>query len=126
MQTLPLARCVLAVVLFSLLPSFAVAALMLAEAPPAIFPGQEVANYLADKSINYWFLTLAGIAIGSWTWIAKWLIQQLEAQRAVNAATTDKLVRYMEEDHSKTLVVMQQVTAILSEVVKRMEAPKTP
>jgi len=105
--------------------------LLMAESPlSGALPGGDVASQLADKSLAYWFITLAVFSIGSWTYIVKWLISQLESQRQANAAAaaetaaaTAKLIEYMSRDHAavatltaNTLDVLRQVTDILSRV----------
>lgn len=116
---LPLIRLTAAVIALSVLPSVCGASILLAQAPGLPYEG--AVNALADKNMNYWFLALAAIAIASWSFIAKWLLNQLESQREANAALVTKLVNYMEVDHAKTLVVMDSVTKILADVVKKLD-----
>jgi hypothetical protein len=115
----PLIRSTAAVIALSVLPSFMGWALLLAQAPG--LPYDSTVSALADKNMNYWFLALAAIAIASWSFIAKWLLNQLESQREANAQLVTKLVNYMEVDHAKTLVVMDSVTKILADVVKKLD-----
>src|SRR4051812_41785985 len=60
----------------------------------------DVAEKLGDKSMATWFLALAVVAIGSWTWVFKWMITQLDAQRAANAALVDKLLEAHKTENS--------------------------
>ena len=78
-------------------------------------------NYLANKNIAYWFLALAAISIASWWFIVRWLLNQLESQRSVNANVTNKLIAYMEGDHSKMLVVSEKVLLVMDKVLERLE-----
>lgn len=80
-----------------------------------------IADELHDKSMAYWFIVLAVIAIGSWTWVFKWMVNQLEQQRAANAELTKSLVGYMEKDHAGTLQALQANTTILSQVVEKLK-----
>lgn len=112
----------LAVMAMSLLPSVAVAGIILAQAPgtPLGTPF-EVADRLADKNMSYWFICLAVVAIGSWSFIAKWLINQLEGQRKTNAELVDRLVNYMSADHARTIVVAETVTTTLARLVEKLD-----
>lgn len=74
---------------------------------------------LSSRSMAYWFLALAAIAIASWTWIVKWLISQLDSQRAANTATTEKLISYMEKDHADMREIMGRTTEVLDRVLQQ-------
>jgi fructose-specific phosphotransferase system IIC component len=95
----------------ALLPTIALGAagagvhIITADASSA-FPYAGAVEALADKSMAYWFLALAGLAIGSWTWIVKWLIKQLEDQRAAHANTQNQLINFMEKDHADMRLIM--------------------
>lgn len=121
-QPLTSMRCILAVLLIVLLPSIALASLA-AIVPPTLAQAGNLLDptLLADKNMNYWFLALAGITIGSWTFTAKWLLQQLESQRSANTELVNKLVGYMEKDHSQTLLAMNTSAAILAQVVDKLD-----
>lgn len=89
----------------------------------AQIPSSEIAATLADKSMAYWFVTLAVVAIGSWTWIFKWLIAQLDSQRKANSEAQQQTIAYMSQDHAavaaltaNTIDVLRQVTEILGQV----------
>lgn len=97
---------------------------ILAQIPSGVL---ETANQLQDKSIAYWFLVLAGIAIASWTYIFKWMISQLESQRTAHTAATDKLVDYMTKDHTsltqildKTIDALDRTSVVLDNAIKKI------
>lgn len=122
MKCAPVLQRVAAVIALSVLPSICGWSLLVAQ--PIPIPYEGAIHALADKNMNYWFLALAAIAIASWSFIAKWLLNQLESQRAANAELVTKLVNYMEVDHAKTLVVMDSVTKILAQVVEKLNGPQ--
>jgi hypothetical protein len=102
--------------------SGSVAFSMLAQTPiPLPIPGGQVVDHLADKSIAYWFLALAAIAIASWTWILKWMIAQLEGQRTANSEATTRLITYMERDHGQMIAAMTTTAETNKKVVEVME-----
>lgn len=115
-------RMIRAIIAFSLLPSvagfFLLSAHAIAEGSPLPIPlpYAETVEHLAGQSVAYWFLALAAISIFSWTWILKWIINQLEQQRAANAEITARLLTYMERDHADMKGVLVQVTAVLQQV----------
>jgi hypothetical protein len=108
---------VLAVMVVCLLPGVAIASAVmaipiLADISSVMPYGSEV-ELLAGKNIAYWFLTLAGVSIASWTWIVKWLISQLEAQRGANAQMVEKLLASKDEDkHELRELLARTVTAL--------------
>ncbi len=107
----------LAILLIALLPSVALGAVGVAT---GAIPFQPEVDYLADKNIAYWFLALAAIAIASWSFIVRWLLNQLESQRIVNADVTNKLIAYMEGDHAKMIVVTEKVLLVMDKVLEGM------
>lgn len=86
-------------------------AMMVAQVPSPI---TGTADQLVGKSLAYWLLTLAGIAIASWTWIFKWLINQLELQRQAHAETTKQLIEFMRQDHTATATMLASTQATLA------------
>jgi hypothetical protein len=111
-------RLTLAILLVALLPSVALGAVGVAA---GAIPFQSEVDYLANKSIGYWFLALAAIAIASWSFIVRWLLNQLESQRMVNADVTNKLIAYMEGDHAKMIVVTEKVLLVMDKVLERLD-----
>jgi hypothetical protein len=111
-------RLTLAILLVALLPSFALGAVGVAS---GAIPFQPDVEYLANKNIAYWFLALAAISIASWSFIVRWLLNQLESQRNVNADVTNKLIAYMEGDHAKMIVVTEKVLLVMDKVLDRLE-----
>ena len=107
----------------TLLPAVAfgsgAAAYTIAQTP---VPGGAAVDFLADKSLTYWFLTLAAIAIASWTWILKWLIGQLESQRTAHSATQDKLLDYMGKDRVQILQSINDNAATTKKLIEVLEA----
>lgn len=85
---------------------------MLADA--ALIPYGAEVEFLAGKNIAYWFLTLAGVSIASWTWIVKWLIKQLEAQRDSNAQLVQTLLTAKEKEN-------QELRELLTRTVTALE-----
>ena len=116
-------RLTLAILLVALLPSVALGAVGVAT---GAIPLQPEIDYLANKNIAYWFLALAAIAIASWSFIVRWLLNQLESQRMVNADVTDKLIAYMEGDHAKMIVVTEKVLLVMDKVLERMNQRDVP
>src|SRR5947207_2364566 len=112
-------RLTLAILLVAILPSVALGAVGVAA---GAIPFQPEVEYLANKNIAYWFLALAAIAIASWSFIVRWLLNQLESQRTVNADVTNKLIAYMEGDHAKMIVVTEKVLLVMDKVLERMNA----
>ena len=112
-------RLTLAILLVALLPSVALGAVGLAT---GAIPFESEVDYLANKNIAYWFLALAAIAIASWSFIVRWLLNQLESQRMVNADVTNKLIAYMEGDHAKMIVVTEKVLLVMDKVLEGMNA----
>ena len=111
-------RLTLAILLVALLPSVALGAVGVAS---GAIPFQSDVEYLANKNIAYWFLALAAISIASWSFIVRWLLNQLESQRNVNADVTNKLIAYMEGDHAKMIVVTEKVLLVMDKVLARLD-----
>ena len=116
-------RLTLAILLVAVLPSVALGAVGVAS---GAIPFQPEVDYLANKNIAYWFLALAAIAIASWSFIVRWLLNQLESQRTVNADVTNKLIAYMEGDHAKMIVVTEKVLLVMDKVLERLDARGVP
>ena len=112
-------RLTIAILLVALLPSIALGAVGVAT---GAIPFQSEVDYLAEKNVAYWFLALAAISIASWSFIVRWLLNQLESQRAVNSDVTTKLIAYMEGDHAKMLVVTEKVLLVMDKVLARLDA----
>ncbi|MEQ1862010.1 MAG: hypothetical protein ABMA13_18990 [Chthoniobacteraceae bacterium] len=112
-------RLTLAILLVAVLPSIALGAVGVAT---GAIPFEPAVEYLANKNIAYWFLALAAIAIASWSFIVRWLLNQLESQRNVNADVTNKLIAYMEGDHAKMIVVTEKVLLVMDKVLERLDA----
>ena len=110
-------RLTLAILLVAVLPSVAIGAVGVASGAILFQPEVE---YLAGKSMAYWFLALAAVAIASWSFIVRWLLNQLESQRTVNADVTNKLIAYMEGDHAKMIVVTEKVLLVMDRVLERL------
>ena len=127
MSKFKLVQLVAGIITLVLLPSVAVGASSAAIAILAdlevvnAIPGLREAEMLGDKSVSYWFIALAAIAILSWTWIVKWLIHQLEQQRTANAELTKSLVEYLAKDHAGTLQALTQNSLILERVVDKLK-----
>jgi hypothetical protein len=111
-------RLTIAILLVALLPSIALGSVGVAS---GAIPFQTDVEYLANKNIAYWFLALAAISIASWSFIVRWLLNQLESQRMVNADVTNKLITYMEGDHAKMIVVTEKVLLVMDKVLARMD-----
>lgn len=87
--------------------------------PPGV---AEAAGHLADKSMAYWFISLAIVAAISWTWIVKWIINQLEQQRAANVELNTKLLGYVSNDHTNSQVALQRVASALEANTRVLES----
>ena len=112
-----------AILLIALLPAVALGAVGIAA---GAIPFQSEVEYLANKNIAYWFLALAAIAIASWSFIVRWLLNQLESQRTVNAEVTSKLIGYMEGDHTKMIAVTEKVLLVMDKVLERLDRRPLP
>lgn len=110
-----------AVVAVTLLPSIAVGSMVLASNVIAQIPAKEIVDDLANRNLAYWFVTLAVVSIGSWTWIVRWLLGQLEGQRSSNVETNKLLIGYMERDHSDMRAVLTRTTDVLERALARLE-----
>src|SRR5690349_4746068 len=93
-------RTIFALLALVLLPAIAAGSTIQAIAD-ATLPPQAVADHLADKNMAYWFVTLAVVSIGSWTWVFKWVLGQLDSQRVLNAEVQKQLIEYMRNDHAQ-------------------------
>src|SRR5436309_15127032 len=113
-------RLTLAILLVAVLPSIALGAVGIATGS---IPFQPEVDYLANKNITDWFLAPAAIAIASWSFIVRWLLNQLESQRIVNADVTNKLIAYMEGDHANMIVVTEKVLLVMDKVLDGMGRP---
>ncbi len=111
-------RLTIALLLVALLPSIALGAVGVAT---GAIPFQPEVDYLAEKNVAYWFLALAAVSIASWSFIVRWLLNQLESQRAVNSDVTTKLIAYMEGDHAKMIVVTEKVLLVMDKVLERLD-----
>jgi len=80
---------------------------------------QNLVSELSTKSVAYWFVALAAVTITSWTWIVKWLINQLDSKRKTNAELTATLLESMKNDHSETKVLLAVTKEVLSKLAKQ-------
>lgn len=111
----------LATIVAVLLPSVSAGATVVAVTLLSVadtIPYAGVVDDLSSRSMAYWFLALAAIAIASWTWIVKWLISQLDSQRSANSETTAKLIAYMEKDHADMRAIMGRTNEVLDRVLQ--------
>ncbi len=113
------AKPIAAIVLVALLPGVAAASILTALL--AQIPGADMVEQLATRNVSYWFISLAVVAITSWSFIVKWLLKQLELQRAANQDTTTKLIGYMERDHSAMVKALSDVSAVQERTVLALE-----
>lgn len=61
--------------------------------------------------------TISAVAIGSWTWIFKWMVNQLELQRQAHATAQSELIKYMKDDHTLLVTTNQQLVTTLARVM---------
>lgn len=72
-----------------------------------------VGKELGDKSMATWFVALGVIAIGSWFYVFKLTIGQLDQQRAANADLVKQIISGHEADnHDLKELLREAVTAI--------------
>lgn len=83
----------------------------------ATIPFSEEVERLSSKNISYWFITLAAIAIGSWSFMGRLLLKQLSEQRDANAALTESLIAFLKGDRMETQRVVTECTNVMSQVV---------
>lgn len=110
-----------AVVAVTLLPSIAIGSAAIATNVLAQIPGKEIVDDLATRNLAYWFVALAVVSIASWTWIVRWLLGQLEGQRAAYIETNKLLISYMERDHSDMRAVLGRTSEVLERALARLE-----
>lgn len=113
----------LGIIAVILLPSVAIGAMALAANVGQLgpLPARELIDDLSTRNLAYWFITLAVVSIGSWTWIVRWLLGQLESQRASNIETNKMLIGYMERDHADMRTVLGRTTEVLERALHRIE-----
>lgn len=74
---------------------------------------------LANKSVSYWLVALALFSISSWTFIVRWLLNQLMEQRAASTKATSELISYMKEDRTNQMILMTKVSALLEKLTNK-------
>lgn len=109
-----------------LLPAVAVGAAAvgvtgMTNTPNPMIPEQQVVDYLAQKNISYWFISLAVVAITSWSFIVRWLLKQLELQRTASSDTQKQLIDYMQKDHTAMVQVVTEVSGTQKKTVEVLE-----
>lgn len=122
---MPNLRFTFALLATALLPCMAIAAgqvgIVLATGATIPVPGIKEAQELAGAGIATWFITLAIFAIASWTWVFKWMVNQVESQRKANAELNKDLISYMKADRDNLLVIVTQTAELLRVVVDKIE-----
>ncbi len=98
-------------VLLTVIPATAVASVL------AITPTVDAFNPFE----SFGGTTISAVAIGSWTWIFKWMVQQLELQRQAHAQSQSELIRYMKEDHTLLVTTNQQLVSVLSAALSSLQ-----
>lgn len=66
--------------------------------------------------------TIAGVAIGSWTWIFKWMVNQLELQRQAHTAAQSELIKYMKDDHTLLVSTNAQLVKALGDTMIALQS----
>lgn len=94
----------------TLLPSIAVAAAVVAMEPAVPMPSTDGFNPFTTMGGT----TISAVAIGSWTWIFKWMVNQLELQRQAHAQAQSQLIQYMKDDHTLIVATNQALTSALT------------
>lgn len=61
--------------------------------------------------------TISAVAIGSWTWIFKWMVNQLELQRQAHSAAQSQLIEYMKDDHALLVSTNGQLVSALGKAM---------
>ncbi len=119
------AMLITAIMAVVLIPGIVVASGLTGIRMLAQIPGVETAaDQLGSKNLAYWFLTLAAVAIGSWTWIVKWLIRQLESQRKSNTEQTSQMFEYMKTERAQMLVLMDRFAKVMEVAVQKLDGAK--
>lgn len=114
-----------ALILLTTLPAISYGALssawvILAADIPGVPIPIDIQQLASDKSMATWFLTMGAIAIGSWTWIFRWLLTQLADQRIANAALVQKLLDRGERDNEKLAMLLERTVAVLDHVQAKL------
>lgn len=112
-----------ALVVLVTLPAFSYGALSRGAAiilGDGIMPSVDIQQLAGDKSMATWFLTMGAIAICSWTWIFRWLLDQLKEQRNVNAILVQKLLEHSDKDNHELRVLLNQTVAVLDRVSAKL------
>lgn len=94
---------------------------VVAEATAPFLPAAEA---LGDRSIGYWFIALAVVAIASWTWIVRWLIKQIETQREAHTTLAQELISYLKTDHANNSALLSKVGDLMGVVVEELSKNK--
>lgn len=65
--------------------------------------------------------TISAVAIGSWTWIFKWMVNQLELQRQAHSTSQAQLITYMKDDHALLVSTNGQLVTTLSKLTETID-----
>jgi hypothetical protein len=74
------------------------------------------ADEVSQKDFRWWFAIVFGILITGTTFIVKWLIAALHAQRNSNAEVQKEFISYMKDDRLKSAILLERVTMVLEKL----------
>lgn len=103
---------ILLLIVLTLLPATGVAAVLAVEPTT-------VDNFNPFQSFGG--TTISAVAIGSWTWIFKWMVNQLELQRQAHTAAQSQLIQYMKDDHALLVSTNGQLVKALSDAMTMLK-----
>lgn len=102
----------------TLLPTAVMAGVIgarLAQVTPEAQVAMDAAELLAGKPLSYWLIALAAFCATTFTMIVKWLLAQLESQRAANALAGTQLIEYLREDRALLVKQLTEVSTVVAE-----------
>lgn len=101
---------ILILVFLTLLPASAIASVL------AIEPTVDTFNPFQ----SFGGTTISAVAIGSWTWIFKWMVNQLELQRQAHTQAQSQLIAYMKDDHALLVSTNGQLVSALAKAMNTL------
>jgi hypothetical protein len=105
-----------------LLPTAVMSAALAAEITPDTVRALEAAEQLAGKPLGYWLIGLAMFCGTTFTLVVKWLLAQLESQRAANTAANGLLMSYLRDDRTLLVKQLAETSIIIEENSKALAA----
>lgn len=79
--------------------------------PLPISPDQMKAlvDEASQRDFKWWFAVIFAILLGFFYMVFRLLVQQLKEQRTAHNAANERLITYVQADHSASLLIMQEI-----------------